>query len=280
MAGQAATPRIVSAELLFYSPPKDGSTPYTLINADEAGRRGNWIPDSHSVKIHDLRGQENSVTLDSAGFQFFKGAPTHTSFSSETEIKEHYYPESISLVKHLTSAKRVVPFDHTIRRRRPGERDDSPSKRQPVPQVHVDQTPQSATARVHRHLPPADAPALLQGRFQIINLWRPFGHPAFDWPLALCDWRTVDRQGDVVPITLCYPDNQNGETFGVKYSPAQRWGYLRGMKPDEFVLIKCFDSQDDGETAIFTPHTAFNDPTTPKDALYRESIELRLLVFY
>ena len=41
-----------------------------------------------------------------------------------------------------------------------------------------------------------------------------------------------------------------------------------------------FDSRDDGKTAILTPHTAFDDPSKPADAPLRESIELRLLVFY
>ena len=41
-----------------------------------------------------------------------------------------------------------------------------------------------------------------------------------------------------------------------------------------------FDSRDDGATANFTPHTAFEDPTTPEGSPLRESIELRLLVFY
>jgi hypothetical protein len=36
----------------------------------------------------------------------------------------------------------------------------------------------------------------------------------------------------------------------------------------------------DGSTAILTPHTAFDDPTTSPDAPKRESIELRALVFY
>lgn len=41
-----------------------------------------------------------------------------------------------------------------------------------------------------------------------------------------------------------------------------------------------FDSRNDGKTAILTPHTAFDDTTKPSDAPLRESIELRLLVFY
>ncbi|KAI0946739.1 hypothetical protein AcW1_010116 [Taiwanofungus camphoratus] len=273
-------PPTVSSNLIFYSPPKDGSPPYTLINADPAtGRIGNWEPDHHDVEIENLRGKERSATLDTNGFQFFQGSPDHTSFMDEEEIKRQYYPEGVELVKRLTGARRVVPFDHTIRRHHPGEIDDAPSKRQPVPQVHVDQTPQSAVARVHKHLPAADVQSLLDRRFQIINLWRPIDHPALDWPLALCDYTSIDRETDVVPITLKYPD-RDGETYGVKYSPRQKWKYLRGMGPDEFVLIKCFDSRDDGRTAVFTPHTAFQDPSTPEDAPFRESIELRLLVFY
>jgi len=219
------------------------------------------------------------VSLDTAGFGYYKGAAKYTAFGSEEEVKREYYPESIELVKRLTGATRVVPFDHTIRRRRPGEIDDSPEKRQPVPQVHVDQTESSAIARVHRHLPESDAPQLLSKRFQIINLWRPIGRPAFDWPLALCDFRSIDRKVDLVPTILRYPD-RDGETFGVKYNSGHKWKYVKGMTPEEFVLIKCFDSRDDGKTAILTPHTAFQDPTTPPDAPLRESIELRLLVFY
>jgi hypothetical protein len=44
--------------------------------------------------------------------------------------------------------------------------------------------------------------------------------------------------------------------------------------------VGSFDSVQDGSVAVFTPHTAFEDPTTPKDAPLRESIELRALVFY
>jgi hypothetical protein len=51
------------------------------------------------------------------------------------------------------------------------------------------------------------------------------------------------------------------------------------MRQDEVMLIKCFDSADDGR-ARFVPHAAFVDPTTPADALPRQSIELRTLVFY
>lgn len=107
----------------------------------------------------------------------------------------------------------------------------------PVAQVHVDQTPAAAEARVYRHMPASEVKSLLEHRYQIINLWRPIDNPAFDFPLALCDYRSVDAQKDLVPVRLIYPDRE-GETFGVKFSPEHRWKYMRGMNTDEVVLIK------------------------------------------
>ncbi|PCH43517.1 hypothetical protein WOLCODRAFT_144548 [Wolfiporia cocos MD-104 SS10] len=274
-------PSTVTTELVYYLPPLDGSAPYNDISAGPASGQPqrNWREDRHQVEIENIRGKEDSVTLDTAGFQFFRRAATHKAFTNDAEVEREYYPESIELIKELTGASRAVIFDHTIRRRRPDETEDSPQKRQPVPQVHVDQTTASAVARVHRHLPPSDAPALLRRRFQIINLWRPIGKPAYEWPLALCDFRTVDTKADLVPVTLKYAD-RNGEIMNVKYNPSHKWKYLKNMEPDELVLIKCFDSKTDDGTALCTPHTAFSDPTTPEGAPLRESIEVRFLVFY
>ncbi|KAJ8596668.1 hypothetical protein M405DRAFT_781299, partial [Rhizopogon salebrosus TDB-379] len=145
----------------FLSPP-DGSRLYTNINADSVTGElvRNWTEDPHDVRIEDVRGKEALYKLDSAGFQFGREAAKHTSFLDDDEIQNEYYLESIDLIKKVTGASSAVIFDHTIRRRRPGESDDSPQKRQPVALVHVDQTTASAIARVHRHLPPEEAPSL------------------------------------------------------------------------------------------------------------------------
>ena len=123
-----------------------------------------------------------------------------------------------------------------IRRRRPGV-PDFIGRRQPVAQVHVDQTAASSIARVHRHLPAPDVPKLLEGRFQIINLWRPIAVPALDWPLALCDYRSVDLNKDTFPVDRISAEIR-GETMRVKYNANHKWKYLHGMTPEEIVLIK------------------------------------------
>ncbi|KAJ7139080.1 hypothetical protein C8R44DRAFT_605696 [Mycena epipterygia] len=276
-----SAPSSTTAPLDFYVPPKDGARAYQSINAIPVtgARDRNFTLEVHDVEIKNLRGNESAATLDTTGFQLFRHPTKHTAFTSDAEIEKEYYPESIELIKSLTGASRVVLFDHTIRRRRPNEIDDSPEKRQPVSQTHIDQTNASAVARVHRHLPAEDVPELLKHRFQIINLWRPISHPAHDWPLALCDFRSVNPSTDVLPVTLVYPDRE-GETFGVKYNPNQKWTYFSGVTPEELILIKCYDSLQDGSVALYTPHTGFKDPATPEGTPLRQSIELRALVFY
>ncbi len=220
----------------------------------------NFGSEERTAVIENIRGKEDSVSLDTTGFQFYKQASklSAEAFDDETIIKTQYYPESVDLIKKLTGASRVEIFDHSqsllsymlslrvelttliftaLRRRRPGERQNQAGKRQPVSQVHVDQTTPASIARVHRHLPAAEVPKLLENRFQIINLWRPIEHPAWDWPLALCDYRSVDVEKDVFPVSFVFADRE-GQTFGVTYNENHKWKYLRGMTPEELVLIK------------------------------------------
>lgn len=240
----------------------------------------NWEPLPRDVRVENVRGREKTFTLDASGFEFHN-IPNREkiSFDDEEAIKSKYYAESIENIKNLTGASRVVIFDHTIRKPRPAGTPETPENRSPVKIAHVDQTTESATRRVHLHLPESDVSTLLSKRFQIINLWRPIENPAWQYPLALCDFQTVANQagGDFVPSTLKYLD-RDGETLAVKYNPQHQWKYLAGMTPDEIVLIKCFDSEKN--VATFTPHTAIDDPTAPSDAPDRQSIELRALVFY
>ena len=118
---------------------------------------------------------------------------------------------------------------------------------------------------------------MLRGRVQVVNLWRPvLPEPLRDSPLAVCDARSVAFD-DLVPSDLVYRDRV-GETYSVKYNPAHQWYYVPEMRRDEALLLKCCDTKTD--RARFMPHTGFTDPTTPPDAMPRESIELRSLVFH
>jgi hypothetical protein len=111
----ATGPQSVPATLSYFTPPVDGSKPYTYINVDtETGeRKRNWVEKKHTVEIENVRGQEADYTLDTAGFQYFRRAAKHTTFENDEAVEREYYPESIELIKELTGSSRVVLFDHS-----------------------------------------------------------------------------------------------------------------------------------------------------------------------
>lgn len=272
---------------------------------DDGGKSYTEIEFERSVE--NIRNRLSDYSTDSSGFAVYEYPAKEKSFTDNAAIRNGYYAEVEQLLRDkLPGIKKVVIFDHTIRRRTK----DSP--RQPVQQLHVDQTPGAAEIRVRRHLPAEEAEELLKGRYQIINVWRPIENPASDFPLAVVDWRTTTEE-DFVKVDLLYPKRAEGddgddrgketapaavsfdstdgyepkgEIFAVQPSDNHRFFYVKDMRPEEAMFIKCFDSRGQGlpngkqGVARCTPHTAFVDPATPKDAPGRQSIEVRCLVFY
>jgi hypothetical protein len=219
-----------------------------------------------TVTIRDARTLRTS--LDIQGFELARRASS-IDFLDEVEIINVGDAEAAELVRDVTGAARVFVFDHTLRKRAP----DAP--RQPSIRVHVDYTAKSAPQRV-RDLLGDEAEALLERRVAFINVWRPVRHVASDWPLALCDARSV-APGELVATDVVYADRA-GEIYGATYGPRQRWFYYPDLALDEAILIKCYDSAPD--VARFTPHTAFHSPLTPPDAPPRQSIEFRTIAFF
>jgi hypothetical protein len=106
-------PETVPASLLYFTPPENGSRPYVHINDVPDRPKKNWVSAKHTVQIENIRGKEDTVSLDTAGFQFYKHPAKHTSFETDEEIEKEYYPESVELIKKLTGASKVVLFDHS-----------------------------------------------------------------------------------------------------------------------------------------------------------------------
>ena len=265
----------VEADMNYLAPMLDRPRNYTY--EPPAGvPRSNAVNEPHRVTIHDARPIAGNVSLDANGFALVTHRSAVRDFFDDEEVRRVYYPEVERVLKQVTGAHRVHIFDHTTRRRVPDAQDRSDAPRQPVQRVHIDHTARSGPQRV-RDLLPDEADELLKGRVQVINLWRPIKGPLQDSPLAVCDATTIHAE-DLVPSDLVY-QHRVGETYSVKYNPAHQWFYVPRMRTDEALLLKCADTST-AVPARFTPHSAFVDPTTPPDALPRESIEVRTLVFH
>jgi hypothetical protein len=264
------------AELNYLGPMSE--RPRNYVTEPPAGiPQSNTTRNTRTVPIHDARPIASEISLDREGFALLRTGTAVRDFWDDRDVREVYYPEAQAAIAKATGADRVFIFDYTRRKRVRGAEDRAPgTPRQPATRVHVDHTARSGPQRV-RDLLGDDAEELLRGRVQVINLWRPIRGPLHDAPLALCDAASVSP-GDLVPADLIYA-NRVGETYAVTYNPAHRWFYVPAMQRNEALLIKCFDSIEDGR-ARFVPHTAFEDPSAPVDMLPRESIEIRSLVFH
>ena len=226
------------------------------------------------VPIRNARPLVDQLSLDREGFVLLHHQTAVTNFYDEDQIRSVYYPECERVMKEATGAARVVAFDHIVRNAAMSAEDKTikiPAKR-----VHNDYTAWSAPQRV-RDLMGDEAEELLKHRFAINNLWRPIRGPVLDSPLTLCDAQSL-TEDNLIASDLKYPD-RTGETYAITYNPSQRYYYFPKMQADEVVLIRCYDSALQGAKR-FSAHTGFDDPTTPPDAPPRESLEVRMLVFF
>lgn len=109
-----------TATLQYSLPPAKGErAAYTILSSPDPATgeyyKKNYGSAEKTVIIEDVRGKEDSVSLDGTGFQYFKHASklTADAFDDETTIKTEYYPESVDIIKKLTGASRVEIFDHS-----------------------------------------------------------------------------------------------------------------------------------------------------------------------
>jgi hypothetical protein len=229
----------------------------------------------HTLPIYNGRGVADRLTLDGQGFTFVRHETKVVNFYDPDEVRRVYYLEVAQLVKDVTGAIRVEVFDHNVRSR-PMAKAGLNGAREPVKFAHNDYTLKSGPQRV-RDLLGDEAEALLKHRFAEINVWRPIRGPVEETPLAVCDAQSMTL-ADFIPTDLKYRD-RTGEVYSVAYNPTHRWYYFPRMQRDEALLLKCYDSAEDGR-ARFTAHTGFDDPTSLPNAAPRESIEARMLLFF
>ncbi len=274
---QHSSPEFVKAPLKFLAD-KESAAVYV------ASVPGGQVPEHEGhfvlqpVPIQNGRARSEPFSLDREGFVLVPHSTRVRDFYDDGEITAVYESEVKALVKHETGAKRVEIFDHT-RRAVAEEIRKARMIREPASTVHNDYTARSGRKRLEDHFEdaPDEAETLLKRRFAIINVWRSIRGTVQTGPLALCDASSVAPE-NLVPVKRKAKD-RTGEIQMALYAPGQRWYYFPQMTMDEALLIKTFDSEDDGR-ARFTIHTAFDDPTAPAGAPSRESIETRCFVFF
>jgi hypothetical protein len=257
--------------------------------------------DPEIVQVANGRGRAD-LTLDVAGFQLLSHASAVTDFTDPAQLDGAYVAESLALVRRMTGAGEVVFLNWMARDSSPRRSHSLP----PAPDVHVDLHSAVIARRYARaHAKSALPDPAAYRRALYTSLWRTFSPAPQDWPLALCDYRSVsDDEGvpnflfrvsalpDVSPDRDDLPggllpdevDERLLDAAGAEsaasvfaWRPGHRWFYFPSMQPDEAVLIKLHDT--DRSVAWRAPHTSFGDPEAI-GAHPRRSVELRSVAYF
>ena len=240
------------------------------------------------VFVRNARPMADRITLDSHGFVLTRHVSTVTDFCDREQVDRVYVPELERLVREVTGADKTIPFAWMMRSSSPSSGEEQP----PANDVHVDQTSGFADCMARRALAWAGEPDLPFRRYLVVNVWRAYSGPPQDWPLALCDGRSVahdegvtypivsvDKLPPLDDIPAVLPDDmpQCPEIAAFQFRPEHRWYYFPDMGVDEVILFKNHDSDQTGAWRV--PHAGLRDSTCPPTQP-RLSIEVRILAFF
>lgn len=284
MATSSASDQVtaVAGELHYLDP---GSTVLRRFTAPGASvNTGSY--DSHVVPIRNGRPVQDTFRMEIHGFEILPHPSAVVDFTDKDEVDAVYVPEVVEFVKARTGADEIASRGWVLRR------SATPAENASQPQaalVHIDYGPEGAAmtaARVYAEQFP-DGPGYR--RALATSVWRVFSPPPQDWPLALCDFRTV-RADEGLPNQLYFVDRLPEDPFAevdeskmitsgseFHYSPAHEWWYFPNMTRDEVLFFVFHDS--DHSRAWRVVHTAFRDPTV-EAAVPRHSIEFRTFAFF
>ena len=241
--------------------------------------RVHFLTEDRPVTIHDMRADADRLALDVTGFELHRHATAVDDLYDDDAVANVYDREVEELLKRLTGADIAVVFDRTRRSDAGAGAGNPDGMRGPAGRVHVDYTDASGPKRARDVLGGETVDRVLGagGRIVQINVWRPIRGPVERSPLALADAGSIPKE-DLLATDQVFPDRV-GEIYQLAYSPAHRWYWAPRMEREETLLIKGWDSLDDGR-ARYTPHGAFALPDRDPAAPPRESIELRTFIAF
>lgn len=74
------------------------------------------------------------------------------------------------------------------------------------------------------------------------SVWRVLKGPNNDWPLALCDFQTVDLVNDFTTNDALHQKRQ-GENWLLYANSKHKWHYLSSQEEDELIIFRNTDSE-------------------------------------
>ncbi|HQS95650.1 MAG: hypothetical protein B7X90_02375 [Novosphingobium sp. 17-62-19] len=254
----------------------------------------------YECQVRDGMPMRDHFSLDTHGFILGHHRSAIADFHDKSAVNAAYLQEVEALVTRLCGATRTAAQGWMIRtsadlseraKQKVEGYQHSGGIQPPAGEAHVDYneiTGRRAAERIYKDRFP-DGPGY--SRYICFSLWRTFSPGPQDWPLAVCDGRTVSDEetasntlfvvdefpvGDALTAPVEGEDEMIAATI-FRQRDRHRWWYFSNMTAQDVLLFKFQDS--DHSVAWRCPHTAFHDTSLP-DTKTRESIEVRCIAYF
>lgn len=277
------TPQVEAEINYVRNPPPAGGTVLEYVTEAEEHNTMITLPGQPMV-ITNARGMDTD--LEREGFRLVHFPSAVADFHQlqvDPAVDAQYVQETAAMLTELLGAARVIMLGGGKKRYGESAVDRlAPLKNaKPARYPHADNTDASALELANlfdMFFDDFDLGAY--PRWAMYNVWRAITPPPQDFPLAVCDARSISAL-DEVTVTAITEELQGDivhDTMSYVHNPAHRWYYFPDMTLDEVIVFKSGDSDSTG--AVRVAHTAFTDPTCPPGVPTRASVEMRALAVF
>jgi hypothetical protein len=239
--------------------------------------------ETHDVPIRNGR-LDAALSLHTGGFACVRMPTAYASETDANVLRTAYLDEMAPKIQEMLGASRVVPRRNAVYVRASGATtlvDSYNASGLPANFTHIDfaHSDPPRLAKLEDQIQGLESKPY--SRMMVIQVWRPVTPPPQDFPLAVCDGRTIGEEDVVEQIAQVGDENIEGNVFRtlkVRFNPAQRWYFFPDMDPDEVIMFKGYDSQPGAAWRV--PHSAFDDRARSPHAQPRRSVEARYFVYF
>ncbi|KAK0609968.1 putative CmcJ-like methyltransferase [Bombardia bombarda] len=254
--------------------------PIDHVQGIEGLRSKNVKPEERKVTLEEIT-SPNKWNLDVHGFCILRAitkVDPNEVYSNREEFQKAYWYEIEALLHdRFPRYSRIEAFDLTVRKREP----EYPLKvraynleaENPAGAAHADYS-HSGGFLILQNCFPGQGAYWKNKDFDLINVWRPLRGPTDDWPLAMCDFTTIDTENDLL-LTDSIRRDDVAEISLMHYNKSHRWHYLKNQGVDDLFVFRNTDSSGKRARGF---HAAVRNPNAVGPP--RESLEVRLVAFY
>jgi hypothetical protein len=274
----------VEAEINYIrNPPPPGGAVLQYVTEDE---ERNTMVTTPGQPMLIMSARDMDADLEREGFRlvhFPSGVADFHQLQVDPAVDAQYMEETAAMLTELVGAARVIMLGGGKKRYGESAVDQLAALKnaKPARYPHADNTDASALELANLFDMFVDDFDLgAYRRWAMYNVWRAITPPPQDFPLAVCDARSVSPS-DEVTVTAITEELQGNiihDTMSYVHNPAHRWYYFPDMTLDEAIVFKSGDSDSMG--AVRVAHTAFTDPTCPPGVPTRASVEMRALAVF